>query len=167
MLRLFNRPVGVVAIAFPWLVVSLGLFTLCIFILVEAIREPIPRMPLDMGWELAVTWLVVLEGLLLGLGLGAFTMAIGLWKLEERARFAARMMAAIWALLFIVPLVLGVTEPPPSEETLMIVLSTSGSGLAFNLWSFWYLSRRRVKDAFAPVIVSLNLEGSSPSSLTR
>lgn len=162
MLRLFNRPAGAVLIAFPWLVVALGLFTLCVFTLVGAIREPIP---LELGMRLAVTLVVIF--LLLGLGLSALGLAVGLWKLEERARFAAKMMAAIWSSSWALFLVIGTSEAPLPDAEGFYVLVVILSALAFNVWSFWYLSRRIVKGAFAPAILPLNLEDPSSSAPAR
>jgi hypothetical protein len=151
------KPIGICVIAFSWfLAAALG------GIQVVGLAFDSPR-PSD--WDTQeISWFVVilieLLTLLLFIGLIAAATRIGwlLMRLQENGRYAAKIMAGVWAgWAFLLLTLLLIDFLDGSHYLDWFTLAFFGSILGFNLWSFFYLSRPSVMPRFEPNILPLSL----------
>lgn len=151
-----DKPIGVCIIAFSWfLAAALG----GIQVIGLALDSPRPS-----DWQIQeLPWFVVILievfALLLLVGLIAAAARIGwlLLRLQETGRYAAKIMAGVWA-GFVFLLLTFVLSDSLHGLSDWFTVAFFVSILGFNLWSFFYLSRQSVMPKFEPKLLALRLD---------
>ena len=160
--KCFRRvPAGIPLIAIPWFLTA-GLFALgSIACIGESTRRGTPTTgfrALDLPWEsgMFVAFMNYMPILVyLAIAVGAFWIGGGLLRCESSAARMARYFAAAWALFWPAPLIITVADPSTQLDFLTTLFFLSGA--AYNVWSWWYLSRASVQEKMHQELIFLNL----------
>jgi len=154
-------PAGIPLIAIPWFLTS-GLFALggiaCIGESTRSVTPATGFRALELPWESSVflafmNYTPIL--VYLAIAAGAFWIAGGLLRCESSAARMARYFAAAWVLFWLAPLIMTVADPSTQLDFLTAVFFLSGA--AYNVWSWWYLSRATVQEKMRQELIILNL----------
>lgn len=138
-----ETPKGIFVIATPWLV--LAAYVLCFFIDINAVQRagwsdlPTGMVGLPEEWNAlliamecisaGVPWFVVIAGPII--------LATGLQRKRRTAINAARYLSLFWVLLIVVSFGLSLTDPYIRTEDEDWFYA---GAVAYNFWSWWYLS---------------------------
>ena len=157
MLRKWFRetPKGILVIAASWFLAAGLLLTLWRSIFSDVIKSVASTDAFGDYAGLIVFLNYAPLALWLGFALAALFIAIGLLRSTHSAAFAARNLSIFWAFAMLV--IFGSCLADAHERADFRIWCFSALVIAYNLWSYWYLSRTSVQDKLTHDLTLLNL----------